>query len=198
MEEEDFDAEAVALLEQIHRRRADKKQKSTATLENLQDIGVKAAMANKADAELKAKRKAKLESITPKRQENNMTTKKTEETVEVGAHNLKTIDDLRAAFKAELEKKGEVKPDGSERDVDISVMSVTGSYKTSAKTNKEYLLISCVYRNLEYDKIDEKKTPAFLGDPANLLLDLEPGKEYTVSQVKEEGYWVWKKAVLRS
>ncbi len=103
-----------------------------------------------------------------------------------------TIAEIQEALNAAT-KGSEPKPDGSERVVNILVKDITGSKKMSKKGN-EYVQILCEYRNLDYDKLEEKRVAVFDREQAKLILGLEPGTSYAIKQVKTEGYWVWKSA----
>lgn len=83
--------------------------------------------------------------------------------------------------------------DGAIREKHILVKDIFGTTEKSAN-GKEYEMIHLEYRDLDFNSLQEKKTPIFIKEQAELLLRLEVGQSYSIQQIKEEGYWVWKTA----
>jgi len=101
------------------------------------------------------------------------------------------LADLQAAFEESKTKTAEPKPDGTLRDVTILVKDITGETKTAQKSGNEYIQIILEYRNLDFDRLEEKKVAMFDTEQAEVVLGLEVKKTYKVSQIKRNGYWVW-------
>jgi len=100
-----------------------------------------------------------------------------------------TIEQLREGLK-DLEKTSQPAEDGALRTVKILVKDIFGTEETSQK-GTQFQMIHVEYRDLTYNSLQEKKSPIFLKDQAEVLLGLEVGKTYDISQIKEKGFWKW-------
>lgn len=104
-----------------------------------------------------------------------------------------SLADLQSALKSQA-AASEPAPDGTRKKKKILVKEIFGTTEKSQK-GTEFELIHVEFRDLEYDKLSEKKIPIFKREQAEVALSLVPGSSYELTVEKVNGYWEWKEAV---